>query len=262
MKYCDEFERRLLAGIPYRFRQDVESILQSFHDSRVMLGVYRRAVESSSLSTHSMRSNLSVVAFGSFGRLDGSAALSDFDVVYLYRSSKDVKHVQEIRGLITEIIRHNRALLFDHRSEIEQNTFDFDKSPAYPVIATEELFGNDPFNRTLQVLTEGRVIYGDDQIAGLRKDLLEKQYGYTENVYSLDFSKLRQDLSNLTTVFCTTTIKQLQGEKIKANNRKILKVFALREFFYLATLFAMTEIALAVGAQHSSVEDPSGVRLA
>ena len=37
----------------------------------------------------------------------------------------------------------------------------------------------------------------------------------------------------------------LQSSKSKLTNRKILKLFALREFSHLANLFALTEIAIA-----------------
>jgi hypothetical protein len=70
MNDWEQFEARLLASIPYRFRYNLEDIIRAFHDSKNMLQIYIRALQGASLTGLGTTDELTVVAFGSFGRLD------------------------------------------------------------------------------------------------------------------------------------------------------------------------------------------------
>src|SRR4051812_34621592 len=128
MRDCSYFENRLLAGIPYSERYGIESILRSFQSSQVMLNMLQRAVES--IRTPASIASYSLVAFGSFGRLDGDPRLSDFDPILLYVGRDTQARTKALRRHLSKIVKNNQGLPFDHRNEIEKGEFLFDSSPA------------------------------------------------------------------------------------------------------------------------------------
>ncbi|MEJ1354255.1 MAG: hypothetical protein RPU52_08455 [Candidatus Sedimenticola sp. (ex Thyasira tokunagai)] len=220
MKDCRYFEDELLAGIPYRFRAHVEETLRSFQESKVMIQLISNAITSVSEVCEASEMPDIVLAIGSFGRLDGCARLSDYDIVYVYDGPFDEIRLQSIRQTIRKIVTDNKALTFDHREPIENGTFDFDASPAYPVLSLDELRENDNKIRILQILTEGRVILGEDKIAEFKSRELEG-FGYTANKHSFDLTPLRDALSEMKNAFCTDFIGRLKTENRKLTNRKI-----------------------------------------
>lgn len=254
MKDCRYFEDELLAGIPYRFRAYVEETLRSFQESKVMVQLFSNAVQAIS-STHKQSEIPDIVlAIGSFGRLDGCASLSDYDIIYIYDGLRDDNRVSKIRAMIRKLVIENKALLFDHREEIETYTFDFDKSPAYPVLAVNELFESNNEIRALQILTEGRTIIGDERINHFKSKILDG-FGYTNNIHSFDLTPLREALIRMKRAFCHKFIGRLKTENRKISNRKILKLFVLREFFYISSLFALTDIYISCAISQSSKAD-------
>lgn len=252
MHDCNFFEQCFLSGIPYRFRMFTENALKASQESQVMLNLFGNALSSAMASTSLGLPNLFMVAIGSYGRLDGASKYSDYDILYLYEGNKNNDFVVIIRQFIKEIIAGNKALLFDHREEIERDTFDFDTSQAYPVLSTDELFHDDYETRALQFLTEGRALCQPEAIDQLKKDMITK-YGYTQNINELDFRKLTTALENLKNAFCTDIIGRLAASGRKLNNKKILKLFALREFFYIATLFSVSEIAIGISTNNFTI---------
>ncbi|WP_022664487.1 hypothetical protein [Desulfospira joergensenii] len=252
MRDCNNFEQCFLSSIPYRFRMLTENALKASQESEVMLNLFGNALISAKVSTSLDLPNILIVAIGSYGRLDGASKFSDYDILYLYEGNKDNDVVNIIRKFIKEIVIGNKALLFDHREEIENDTFDFDISPAYPVLSTNELFNEDYEIRALQLLTEGRALCQHEVVDQLKKDLITK-YGYTQNINELDFRNLTNSLENLKNAFCTEIIGRLANSGRKLNNKKILKLFALREFFYIATLFSISEIAIGVSANNFTI---------
>src|SRR5512145_3218145 len=151
MRDCSVFEGQLLGGIPYRSRYSVENALRSFQASNVMLHVYSEAVLSAKPPQLDGRPP-TVIAFGSFGRMDGAPSVSDYDVLFLYQGPVSTTHSEALRAFARRIVQSNRALPFDHRDEIEGGTFDFAKSPAYPILSTTELLAEPQGVRSLQVL--------------------------------------------------------------------------------------------------------------
>jgi hypothetical protein len=246
---CGPFAQSLLAAIPNRMRDHIEATHRSFLESHVMLQQYSRALAAEDLGYPTPI----VVAFGSFGRLDGSSLLSDFDILFLYQGPSNAMLVTRCRELVTNIVKSNRSMLFDHRAAIEDGSFDFDKSPAYPVLSIDEVLETTNETRALQILTEGRVLCGIPEVQSLRATLLSRG-GYTENVHEFDLSPMRAALARMKASYCQGVIGRLATEKRPLSNRKVLKLFALREFSYLACLFSLADIAIAVSAGICSAE--------
>jgi hypothetical protein len=248
MHSLDEIGRRFGRGIPGDEQGSTQNALMAYHDSRLMLEMYSRALDAINLRDDSREPTPSVVAFGSFGRLDGSVQMSDYDMMFLYPGAMDAKTTTAIEAAIAELISYNKSFPCDHRAEIEAGTFDFGESLAYPILSEAELWANEAESRALQIITEARVVRGHawmgEQVSGLLSDC----YGYAGGQYSLDLAPLRDGLARLKTSYCTEVYPRLIEERRPLTNRKILKLFALREFHYLATLLAVAESAIAVGA--------------
>ncbi len=208
-----------------------------------MLQQYSRALAAETLPTPAP----SVVAFGSFGRLDGSSLLSDFDILFLYGGAPQPERIAECRALIQSIVKSNRSMLFDHRRAIEDGLFDFDKSPAYPILSTQELLDDHNELRGIQVITEGRAIRGTAEVQAVRHEILARK-GFSENVHQLDLAPLRIALNRSKSSYCNGIIGRLAGDRGSLCNRKILKLFALREFSFIANLFALADVAIATAA--------------
>jgi hypothetical protein len=249
MQELQQLERRLLAGIPYRYRYEVEAILRAFQQSVVMLEVYSQAVRvATPAKVGETVPNPIVVAFGSFGRLDGAANISDYDVLFLYDGDRNPDRVNAFRSQLRDIVSSNQALMFDHRAAIQQGSFDFDASPAYPILSVEELFRPESEVRALQLLMEGRCLSSNAEYAKVAERLVAT-LGFAEVVHRLNLAPLRAALSRLKTAYCTGVVGRLRERRTALTNRKILKLFALREFSHLAALFALAETAIAVSAE-------------
>jgi len=244
MEDCVRYDRKLLDCIPYENRKSVENVLKSIQESHVMLKVVSNAFTYNN-DFHFL--NLSVI--GSFGRMDGCVNISDYDILYLYEGDKDETKVVNIQKLITKTISENKALLFDHRNEIESEIFDFNSSPAYPILSFSEirefLSSDKTRNRAIQIITEGRCISNSEKLMNLKIDILNK-FGFSDTSTSLDFSLLINYLNELKNSYFSNIIDSLSKSSKKGKNIKILKLFSLREFFYLSTLFALAEIAIGV----------------
>jgi hypothetical protein len=192
-----------------------------------------------------------VVAFGSFGRLDGATEVSDYDTIYLYEGPRDSEQEVALRELIRNIVRSNQALLFDHRAAIEDGTFDFDSSPAYPVFAADDIVKPDAEGRAVQLLMEGRCLRSPTLHSAIAATLV-RNFGYTDSIHGLNLSSFREALSRLKKAYCHGVVGRPSDSHLHLTNRKILKLFALREFSYLANLFALTEVAIWVSVRMSS----------
>ena len=248
MHSLDEIGRRFGRGIPGAEQGSVQNALMAYHDSRLMLEMYSRALNSINLRDNRKEPTPSVVAFGSFGRLDGSVQMSDYDVMFLYPGATDAKATTAIEAAITELIFYNKSFPCDHRVEIEAGTFDFGKSLAYPILSEAELWAIGAESRALQIITEARVIRQREWVSEQASRLLSERYGYAGDRHSLNLGPLRDGLAGLKTSYCTEVYGRLSEEGRPLTNRKIVKLFALREFHYLATLLSVAESAIAVGA--------------
>jgi hypothetical protein len=220
-----------------------------------MLRIYRQAIATTQLPDVGGGKDPIVVAFGSFGRLDGAPDISDYDVLFMYPGSPDRTIVESLRASIRDIVSGNRALPFDHREEIESGVFDFDHSPAYPVLSTEELRSAEHEIRALQLITEGRAITNGNQVRSLRSDLL-RYFGLADNIYELNLAPFRKALDRMKVSYCTGIFGRLKAEHRPLSNRKILKLFALREFCHLTTLLAAAEVAIAVSGANLDADAP------
>lgn len=218
-----------------------------------MLQVFARAVEALPPPRLAGNSPPFIVAFGSFGRLDGDPAISDYDVLYLYPGRKNISNVRALQGYIRELVSTNKALPFDHRAEIESNKFKFDASPAYPILSTDELRKTIAAVRQLQMLTEGRAINEPAKVLETRKTLLES-LGYTDNLLALNLSPLRDSLDSFKGSYCTQFLGSLHASAHPRRNRKILKLFTLREFSYLSSVFSVADIAIATSSRAAPLE--------
>jgi hypothetical protein len=252
-------ERQLLAVIPYRFRYEVEAILRAFQQSHVMLDIYAQALAVAKLPLIKGKPVCPMaIAFGSFGRLDGATNISDYDVMFLYPGGADRARVSALRSLFRELITSNQALLFDHREAIEKDKFDFDQSHAYPILAVDEIKKQENQIRALQILVEGRCLLSAERFAPMTEDLLAV-FGFSNEIHSLNLSPLRAALNQQKSNYCNGVIGGLKARRNALTNRKILKLFALREFSHLANMFALTEIAVAVSSK--SCTPSSSVRM-
>lgn len=216
-----------------------------------MLGVLRSAFQANSMPDLRGSPGPIVVAFGSFGRLDGSVDVSDYDSIFVYPGARDDGCIDVVRGIITQVVSSNKALPFDHRAEIESRTFDFSASPAYPIISQDELLTLTHPIRSLQVLTEGRLVCPDGVLEETRSGLLSR-LGYSDDRHTLNFTSLRSALNDVRREYCTSIIGRLCSDHRPLSNRKVLKLFALREFFYLATLFSTAEVSIAASTGTST----------
>ena len=247
MKDCRFFEQRLLSCFPYQNRNGIESTLQSVNASQVMLDVFQSAVNYSLRQTNLSAEEIAIIAFGSYGRLDGHTAVSDFDFAIIYSGKEDSQRIENLRGLVKKIVLSNQCLLFDHRDKIESDDFDFSRSPAYPILSTSELTSDALSIRALQILTEGRIVQDGGIGAKCRIELLSS-WGFSQDATRLDLSKLKTELNKFKESYCEGVMCRRVDDRWKLTNRKVLKVLALREFSYIATLFAVVEITLAVAA--------------
>src|SRR5262249_21897888 len=109
----------------------------------------------------------------------------------------------------------------------------------------DEVIGAAHEVQALQLLTESRIIRGNVALTNLRHQIASK-YGYVNNEHAIDLTRLREGLFNLKAAYAKGFIGRLARSKQSLLNRKILKLFCLREFFYLATLFSVAEVAIAV----------------
>ena len=244
MRHCQHFESRLISSVPYHTRYGVETTLQSITASRVMLGNLQAEVKHSFTKVKNA-DEIIVVAFGSYGRLDGHVAVSDFDLVFIYDGDPSEREIARLRKVIRSIVTWNQCLQFDHREAIEKQRFDFDSSPAYPVVSANELRTESQKIRALQLLTEGRIIHGDCKGTVLRHALL-RQWGFSQDPTQLNLGRFRAALNEFRDSYCNGVMCKRKTDRWKLTNRKALKVFALREFSYMATMFALAETALAV----------------
>jgi len=243
-----ELHTRFEHSIPYAEHGSIRNVLAAYGESSTMLGMCVRAVERIVLPGVD-KGTICIVAFGSVGRLDGVLQVSDYDTMFIYPGGKDQDTVDSLREAITALVTTNSAMPFDHREEIEARTFAFDDSPAYPVVSQTELLSAIQLPRTLQTLTEARVIAGRDAVDSMSKRLLAERYGFANDRHSIDLRLLRDDLARLKTAYCREVCGRLTQRPRSLGNRKILKLFALREFHYLATLFALAELAIIVQAR-------------
>lgn len=232
-----------------------------------MLNTFQSAIDSS-LRTLSIPSDPTVIAFGSYGRLDGNTAVSDFDFIFIYQGSRDDATVASLRNVVRNIVSSNQCLQFDHRDKIENGGFDFSASPAYPVISEEELLSEAATGRAVQVLTEGRIVHGDGLGTRSRHDRL-KAWGFSPDATLLNLTKLRQALNGFKDSYCNGVMCRRTADGWKLTNRKALKVFALREFSYLATMFAIAETAISVATGNCGedtavqlISSPSALKIA
>ena len=251
MEDLREFENRLMSALPYAFRFTAEEALRSYQESRVMLHLYCNALRASKLPLLNGKEPM-VVAFGSFGRLDGSVLLSDYDVVFLYSGPPASDYVNEVQAYIRRLVSANEAFPFDHRPQIVDGSFDFSRSPAYPILSTVELLAEPKSIRSLQVLTEGRCLTDESQLRTLRENILN-DLGFSQDSLTLDLTSLRDGLAALKSAFLGSFKIRLATEPSELRNRKILKLMALREFFYLVTLLSIAEVALVVAVGACSV---------
>jgi hypothetical protein len=244
MKDCERFKRSLQNALPYTVRHSIEHTISAFDASHTVLRLMATAVEAA-ISSAASGTDLHVVAIGSFGRLDGQADISDMDAIYLYDGPSQKRKSIKTQEMICGLVSKNQCFRFDHRRELEAHKFDFEASFAYPVIGTSELTNKTSNNRAIQLITEGRVLRHRDTVDSLRMKLL-KGFGYEEVITDLDFTALRAALAQFKDSYCDAVIALKGKHKWDLTNRKILKLFALREFSYLATLFAVAEISLRV----------------
>ncbi len=147
--------------------------------------------------------------------------------------------------MVCHLVTCNKCLRFDRREELEAGTFDFSKSPAYPVLGVSELNGVASRTRVVQILTEGRAIRNEDRAQTIQERLLVN-LGYASDTPHLDFGPFRAALASFRDAYCSGTIGKGRAKKWPLSNRKIVKLFALREFSYLANLFSLAEIAMRV----------------
>ena len=249
------YEQALLASVPHRFRHDVYNAVKAFERSEVMLHIYGSAVKALPWPVRHGDITFALAAFGSLGRLDGSPLTSDYDVLHLYSGAKNDDVVKLIRQAIRDLISQNKALPFEHRDRIEANNFPFGTSPAYQILSFEELLTDNNEIQALQLLTEGRIILGKESLSPLRWNIA-RRYGFTDNEHALDLTQLRDALDRLKIAYGKGVIGRLAKENKSLLNRKILKLFALREFSYLATLFSVAETAIATSV---SAPNPSQI---
>ena len=252
MKDFSYYERQLLACLPHRFRDSVNGSIQSFEQSRSLLQIYKRAVES--WPTNIEKRQVALAAFGSLGRLDGSTLTSDYDVLHLYAGVADDECFKVIREAIKKLLQNNEALPFESRDRIANETLDFHRCPAYQILSVEELLGDTKQIQALQLLTESRTVLGEDMVFDIRERVLRK-HGYSDNEFEVNYSPLREGLLQLNTSYRKEVMGRLAKENRTLLNRKVLKLFTLREFFYLATLFALVEAALAGCKRRGSVSE-------
>ncbi|MFT3880277.1 MAG: hypothetical protein QM703_11525 [Gemmatales bacterium] len=259
MLELDQYHDRLRTSIPYRYRYEVESILRAFHHSHVMLEVYTQGLKSILNTEEFAAFNPVVIAFGSFGRLDGATNISDYDIMFIYQGKKDGKNIELSKKLIRRIISSNVALNFDHREAICNGSFAFDASKAYPIISEDELTGaishdKDTEVRALQILTEGRCLNNEESYIVIANKLLS-YFGFSNNIHKHNLVELKNALTRLKTEYLNGVIVRISQHGGKMTNRKLLKLFSLREFTHLANLFSLAEISLSVANRQGTVSD-------
>lgn len=252
MEDCHSFDLALLSALPYAHRDAAENVLRSFQQSQVMLRLYAKALSSVTAPDLTGR-HFMVAAFGSFGRLDGADELSDYDSLFIYSGDSDRIVVESLRAFIRRLVVSNKGLPFDHRVEIEAGRFDFDHSPAYPILSEADLLTAQPRTRAVQLTIEARLVHGGERLRRLREEVLA-QLGFSTDIHELDFLQLRTELNGLKDRFLDPFTRSLATSHAP-RNRKILKLFALREFSYLTTLLATVEVCIAVEQRRATPSD-------
>jgi hypothetical protein len=254
MNDCKSFENALLSSIPYHFRSVVENSIKSFRESQILLKIISKALNIACHSIDGFDNTICAISIGSFGRLDGLHDISDFDILYIYDGGHDDNKIDLCHKLIKKVITDNKALSFDHRIEIENDTFDFSTSLAYPVLSRDELYLQENSTRVVQLLLEGRSILNDDLVLNLKEQFIQFS-GYTTVRYALNLSQLRGLLESFRASCCGSMIgSSAHTIPIRPNN-KILKLFVLREFFHIASLFSLVDLAVGITNNTCTIRD-------
>lgn len=235
--------RREVESQPWR--QHEESYLRAYIASRTLLIPLQRAVHNVLSDLHDTSEyQLTVIALGSYGRLDASVDISDVDIILVRSNGTNI-----VDRFLQRLLLENKSLLFDHRDEIERGNFYSipHHEICYPSITIEELLSDTELSRQrrMQVLFESRPIYGTGYYDTVYNAVLGYYRLLTTPASSFPPQKFQKDMDDFLDGFWKVIAESKSTSK-RIGNIKIAKALLLREMYALTNRLTLAYVTLYV----------------